>query len=845
MTNKNNNDTNIEQIGDKNNNNNEVLINDKPCYLIDKEEHGFTCTYLNYYNSYETLNNGYISILITDKEDSLNWLNKIRGSSTKDMIKKNHKDNELLWEAYYNKKGTNKPNNDAILLVKIIKLIEQNNGSIDFIELVNRLNIKPVDLTIELNKLKEKYRIKDNLGYIKLYDEILINDKPCYLSIKDDGVHFNYYQPKIDTEGKYDSSIIVYTKKEVREWLKRFTNPKKKEEHKNVDNYATKLWDSLDLSKEDINNIKDEDTKRKYINIHFPSDTPYFNFELTNYDKSIIHCSDGIYYLNSEMDKKTGEILSTSKIDLLDGIFTNVKYYIDELHLLESEYEITYFNNLSESERTYKGSIKDIAKELDYEAKFIESNTDLRALLTELIHQAKHNKLYKDNEEIQTCGSEIEVINYYSLDGYFIHNNKFIDNNLYLKKLYDDKEEFIKETLSSTVNKLKDYLDFIHPNFKSICKYLLIAAYTYCFKQLNIQETNKTLYLYGKQRAGKSTNMLKLLSLYNAKKDRECSANTMASLSNDLNSLSTLPKLKDECYNLFKNDKVQELLTQSRFNIDLRTTANKDKQGTNINYKSYNTLIGTTNRGNKTFEGLNRAMLYYKFEESLNDNDKKSEYNKRFNNLDLSIIGYVFSKHIKPYMESEDIIKYDSHDGVNDLINHVLKDIEEHYDVDLKFLINIHVYDGFTEDTMIQYDYIGETLEKIRVVYNKAKRPGVMNFISEHPKTTEFKLVHNEINEPIIYYISYKNLTTLLERINKGNLLSIEEVAQYLNIPYVNVEDYTQTEIKNNYDATIYYWLPKDSQKNIFRFNSVKRGFFINEATLRRILNASSDDYSI
>ena len=119
----------------------------------------------------------------------------------------------------------------------------------------------------------------------------------------------------------------------------------------------------------------------------------------------------------------------------------------------------------------------------------------------------------------------------------------------------------------------------------------------------------------------------------------------MPSLSTALNELSTLPFMIDECYQLYNKIDVQELLTNAQYEIEVRTTADNNKQGSNIKYNAYNTIISSTNRTNKTFDGLNRAMLYYCFDKPVNK-ENKVEYLNKFGDIDLEYTDSFGIKHI-------------------------------------------------------------------------------------------------------------------------------------------------------------------------------------------------------
>lgn len=251
----------------------------------------------------------------------------------------------------------------------------------DLLRVLNRLrknrkeqNQKDIDKLLEtFNKQQQREK-----NYTKA---LTINGKPCYLTIRQDAnghaqKHLNYYNSENKEEEGYES-IKVNNQEDTLKLLKNFHNPQTNKEYKQIEKANCLLWASLFKKVKDIRIINGE--KKQILT---------FGLNI-NYGKNIIHRKDAVYYLRYGKDDD-GNSHQIGEAKLLDGILTDVKCNIDLLQIKDKEYELTYYDNISQMERTFKGnSVKEVAKELEIEAMYIQSKNDLHALVTEFIHLNK------------------------------------------------------------------------------------------------------------------------------------------------------------------------------------------------------------------------------------------------------------------------------------------------------------------------------------------------------------------------------------------------------------------------------------------------------------------------
>lgn len=501
-----------------------------------------------------------------------------------------------------------------------------------------------------------------------------------------------------------------------------------------------------------------------------------------NYNKNIEQRQEGIFYINNNDGIEI-------KTVLLDGVLTSIKYYVDNLELIDNYYQITYYNNLTKKETIYKGTLKDIAKELENEVEYIRANNDILALLGAFKRQTINKDL-------------LEVINYYSINGYFIHNNEFIDNNTDLKHYDDLSDDNYKKQLQEAVNKLNNYLDDLHPKYIGLFKIMLLTPYYYIFRQLDIQAPIVFIYLYGKGKAGKSTTVKSFMSLYENNPQSE-SSTTTPNLRNSLAKYDTRILFADEIDSILTGtykQKTLALLKEARYNLNIAGKTDQNDYDKNKYFNNFRYVVGTTNEPTNFAEGLNRALYCQEFLYHITNAELLDE---KYSDINLGIVGHSFSKYITKLYNNGDFKKsFRNKNKVNETINQLLINIEDDYDLTFnKKSFNLNPY---TDNDNVKRDIniTNETHSKIvnsvnkymKKYYNTDSYEDVgLNYIKER-LSTKYKRglkIRYDKNDNKKYYIMFTEdvFNKFINDYCESSVLNNEEFLQEVYETNVPIHD--------------------------------------------------------
>lgn len=573
--------------------------------------------------------------------------------------------------------------------------------------------------------------------------------------------------------------------------LKHFNNAVKNQRfltQKQIDSeQTTKKWDEKEKRKK-----RKKEMSSKCLQLN----TEDYNLEGKAY--KLIQKEGRIYYKYTKIETykdNNGENIYEEidvTIDCLDGFLKTITYYIDDLDDTKNYYEVIYHNDVSKKDTSLTGSLKEISKELNKFADYTKSDKDLLALLSDFKRESTYNKT-------------LEIKHFYSIEGYFIHNNEFIDNNQYLNNKYnkqykEDYEEFKKE-LNDKIEHFKEYLTYLEESnnnvyFTEVAKVVLIMPYYYIFKEIEFQDPIKYILLYGKAKNGKSTNSNYILTLYQPKHKNKCRAGTKAALKNELNNYNTLPLMLEEAKDLITKSDVQEVLKDARYNIDIKGSANLDKQGSNIEYRAFHHYVFNTNDPNNIFEGLSRGILCYDFKYKPKTDSEK--WNKLIKNIDFSIIGYAFSKIMEIYYNkygSDSILEYTNQP--NEFINQLLCLMEKEYNLNLSFLKFVNPYEDINDE--LNHNTVEDLADNLQNDYNnyelkwnKKISTSLEDFIRNNRNSSykHFKFIEDTNKRSAYYSINQKKLNRfLIIKSNKG-IVTIEDLLEFRelenNIPKIN-----------------------------------------------------------
>ncbi len=476
--------------------------------------------------------------------------------------------------------------------------------------------------------------------------------------------------------------------------------------------------------------LADDDLVKEPVNVEL--------FGTAIYGKNIEQRKNGILYnINIGSEEKPNYVA----YPLLDGVLTSIKRYVDNLKLVPSFYEITYYSYVTKQELVFTGSLKEIAKELENEADYVRGANDIQSVLASFKNKSKSNNGFRES--------------YYSLNGYYIHNGHYISNNKHHNVYVKYSEDELKEALKGKVELLNKYLGDLHDKFTPVFKHILLSPYYYLFRQLNIQSPIKFIYLDGKGQVGKTTTLKSFLTLYYLNPVEECIDKPKAIRRIVENRQCTTMVLVDEFDILTNKSNVGDTmhyLKTARFSKVLGNVSDLNNQKKTVNYHNFSYLMGTSNDPSKFKEGLTRVLLNYEFLEGLTQ-EQKSYLEDTYTDIDLGIIGYVFNLEMELlYNNTHFKGVFSTNNKVNNTINQLLHNIEEKYDV--KFNESLFKVNPYTENdnSGLSHDAPNTAWTKLVLACKKSLRrdgfsgdnvpmivDGVLDFLKT--KTTQYKSI--------------------------------------------------------------------------------------------------------
>lgn len=499
---------------------------------------------------------------------------------------------------------------------------------------------------------------------------------------------------------------------------------------------------------------------------------------------SYVQQNNKIYKIIKENDKK-------KKYTAIDGYFKSIKINKDLLNNISETLEIIFYDNLLKEDKILKGTKQEILNELKTYICVVNLNhdEDLKKILNLLPYEFGNLDL-------------LELNYYYSINGYFLHNNKFVDNT-HLKEEFEGLElKDIKDNVVKAVNTLNEYLKVDgRPQTLAIFKYYLLTPYYYLFKQLNIQEFNKYIIAYGEAGAGKSTTVYNAGLLYGRTElDVNKAVSTVPSLRNNLNDLNTYPFVIDESTELLSKKETQELLKRNAYNIIISEKADSNNFNSNDIAKGYCTIAFTQNKAQYLFDGSNRRSLTIEYEEVPNN---KEEWNKKYNGIDentisldvLRYIGYAFSIFVGESLQNDLLNDYKT--KPNEYINSILKQIER--DTGGRFneeLLNIN---PFEFKDKLEFNILESCIKNMSKIYwdNKNKYSNFQEFLNSSPDIRQFLKVDNDYY--IILHDKFKRI--LWDKSNKHSI-KIENYLDEIGIKIIDGNNLDNKDIYDNYLST-------------------------------------------
>lgn len=543
----------------------------------------------------------------------------------------------------------------------------------------------------------------------------------------------------------------------------------------------------------------------------------------------------GYHQSNNCIMKWNNEKENTSII-AIDGYFKSVKINIDILKYKAESLEIIYYDNITNEDKILRGSKQDIINEFKSYISVVNLNqfNDIDYIINILPYRFKELNLLVKNY-------------YYSINGYFLYNNNFVDNSDLGNEFKGLKIEDIKKELEKAISLLNEY--FKVDNRKqtiSIFKYSLVSPYVYLFKQLDIQELNKYIILHGNGKTGKSTTVFNSLLLYGIIKGNNKPISTAPSLRNALNGRNTMPFLIDESTKLFSETKFDDLIKRNAYNIYIDEKTNKKDFNKNDVAIGFRTVFFTQNKSQYLFTGVPRRTLTYEY---IDTPSNKENFNKKFkfsgmkrsNLYILRYIGYAFSLLVKDSLKSG--LLFECYNDPNEYINSILKQIEYHSNV--KFNPDFFKNNPFESENKLAFDnLIDGCIPNIFNIYwnNKKQFRSFPEFLNNSPALQGVLKIDGEY-----CYVPESKFEKFLYKHANQNPIKIEDYCKELGINLIDVSNMGWNDIEENYlkpnnvgAIMLKTFNDKTPTKNI-KGKSKRKNYILNYKALEQMFNINGN----
>ena len=554
-------------------------------------------------------------------------------------------------------------------------------------------------------------------------------------------------------------------------------------------------------------------------------------FDTSKFGLNVVQKPHGIFYLNKEKDSEGNTVKDDNgntvynSVPMFKGVFTQPKLYIDTLGLKSKSYKVTYNDYLSNLQVPFEGTLMDISKDLVSEVFYVQKRDDISKFIPSFI-------------EASISKEQLEIKNYYSINGYFLHDGTIINNNLFLKDMYwDMSSEELSCLVQEQVSKYTNYLSHLGTMFTQIAKLILLMPFYYLFKQIKWQAPIKYILEYGKAQAQKSSASNTLVMGWYGSFDVDdddlpwdSGAGTFASLRNEFNNFCTLPMLVDEAKVLMGKEDVQELLKDLGYNINGRGTANLDKQGENLKFKGFHHYVFTTNQGSNVFEGLSRRLIAYNFEESIGNDDFD------YSNLDFSALYWVFSCAVCEYLNKEGVAVVKQYTP-NEFIDLMLMKIEDTFNVDLSILQGVNPYED--RDTSLDYNTAEVLADNLQLDYNSYckgtgnKCTSISGLISTNPSYKDWNC--NDGIDNVWFWINERKLKRFLLNKSQKNTVTLEELLSFrgYDVEILDINSISELNMDNESDPLVYHYTGGNTR---FMWKNLNTNSFILNARAMDVL---------
>ena len=495
---------------------------------------------------------------------------------------------------------------------------------------------------------------------------------------------------------------------------------------------------------------------------------------------------NGIYTFNTKRQVKVADILIES-----------VTIYHDELGISKDKIDIEYTNLLFGREECVKNCSK---KELETHFTDNFEFTDekyIKPVIQSIIH-------YWDDKK---------VMNGIFVEGFILNDGKVIDNTVNKDLEYDETEV---ESAIKLVNELISDRGNAKSNEATLFRFMLIAPFMYCMKQIGYGNSNYGLILQGKPQTSKTGGVSIFSWLYSTPSEIYNATSTMSVYGEVIQS-STLPSLFDEAYSFLKNTENHDPIKNGIFGLSTRKTRSQSNTDEILDYKALSMPIFTYNEEWTVPLYFNRRFMQCYYDETMviSDEDKtKFDYKYIITNPDsplkqLRHLGNAFALKIIPYFERRDRrVMY-----IEELCVKLLKEIANN--VGCEFDSEIYMIQDSNTESVIDLD------AQIKIKLNELFRKSHF----KHSQFTEYRKVDfvgcaNNGEIPFLYYQERNERfiiqkSTFVRTVSElvGERLTLNEIANCLDIDISKVKPY---KVKGKNLGDSFAISPEDLELKVF-----------------------------
>ena len=411
-----------------------------------------------------------------------------------------------------------------------------------------------------------------------------------------------------------------------------------------LDSYFSYMEEKLE--QEQLEKEKEEQVKKE-IQKGIKTDSSDVNFRFGVTEEGFYSQSEeGINYYVEYFNKKNE--LEVKEKPIANAYIKDVTIILDALGVLEPVYNVTYYNKTFNKEVTVEYLNK---KHLIEE--FIKANV--------FYYSTKENVETVLNAFIidGTKEERITVKTGAYLEGFYIVDGKVIENSkLKNLKKYDPEDVYSAISLLNEI--MIDRTEEGKANDSTVYRFMLVAPYFYCLKQLGLKTGLYSLVLIGKTK-GNKTGATKIGNLFYNRNEEETSGSTVSVLGSKLEE-NSFPKVFDECYNLLMQPEAPDVMKKG---VQDKTTRITKNRADNKKTDKFNAFAVPVFLLNERIEFKDFIRERYKITDytskSYLSKAKRTEFNEKYlpdaedSKLRiLAIIGNEFKKKIVPLIEAKD-----------------------------------------------------------------------------------------------------------------------------------------------------------------------------------------------